>query len=218
MGGGAPDAHGEAVRITAEQHGWYVFVYSFAGDDRVMPVTSAYNDGWERTRVNEYDTPERPVITTQVDPETVNVGEPFHDTARITGDIPEGSFVVFDAYEAVSEGQEPGGNGKLVDAHRVPVDHTLPEQVVSSPEVRSDEPGLVYWRAALISGEGDVLATHELGVEGEVVTVEEPVEPVTPEKADPLPQAGSDLLAVFGVAVAALAVGAVMLASIRRRS
>ena len=50
------------------------------------------------------------------------------------------------------------------------------------------------------------------------MTVEEPVEPVTPEKADPLPQAGSDLLAVFGVAVAALAVGAVMLASIRRRS
>ena len=100
----------------------------------------------------------------------------------------------------------------------MPVDHTLPEQVVTSPEVRSEEPGLVYWRAALISGEGDVLATHELGVEGEVVTVEEPVEPVTPEKADPLPQAGSDLLAVFGVAVAALAVGAVMLASIRRRS
>ena len=63
-----------------------------------------------------------------------------------------------------------------------------------------------------------MLATHELGVEGEVVTVEKPVEPVTPEKADPLPQAGSDLLAVFGVAVAALAVGAVMLASIRRRS
>ena len=55
--------------------------------------------------------------------------------------------MVFDAYEAVPEGQEPGGNGKLVDSHRVPVDHTLPEQVVSSPEVRSEEPGLVYWRA-----------------------------------------------------------------------
>ena len=109
------------MHITAEQHGWYVFVYSFAGDDRAMPVTSAYNDGWERTRVNEYDTPEQPVITTQVGPETVDVGDPFHDTARITGDIPEGSFVVFDAYEAVPEGQEPGGNGKLVDAHRVPV-------------------------------------------------------------------------------------------------
>lgn len=218
VGGGAPDAHGEAVHITAEQHGWYVFVYSFAGDDRVMPVTSAYNDGWERTRVNEYDTPERPVITTQVDPETVDVGDPFHDTARITGDIPEGSFVVFDAYEAVPEGQEPGGNGKLVHAHRVPVDHTLSEQVVSSPEVRSDEPGLVYWRAALISAEGDVLAAHELGAEGEVVTVKEPAKLVTPKERDPLPQAGSDLLAVFGVAVAALAVGAVMLASIRRRS
>ena len=59
---------------------------------------------------------------------------------------------------------------------------------------------------------------HELGVEGEVVTVKEPAKLVTPKEPDPLPQAGSDLLAVFGVAVAALAVGAVMLASIQRRS
>ena len=100
-----PDVHGEPVHITAEQHGWYVFVYSFAGDDRVMPVTSAYNDGWERTRVNEYDTPERPAITTQVDPGKPSTSaNPFHDTARITGDIPEGSFVVFDAYEAHTGG------------------------------------------------------------------------------------------------------------------
>ena len=50
-----------------------------------------------------------------------------------------------------------------------------------------------------------MLATHELGVEGEVVTVKEPAKLVTPKEPDPLPQAGSDLLAVFGVAVAALA-------------
>ena len=46
-----------------------------------------------------------------------------------------------------------------------------------------------------------MLATHELGVEGEVVTVKEPAKLVTPKEPDPLPQAGSDLLAVFGVAV-----------------
>ena len=48
-----------------------------------------------------------------------------------------------------------------------------------------------------------LLATHELGVEGEVVTVEEPAEPVMPEESESLPQAGSDLLVVFGMAVAA---------------
>ena len=63
-----------------------------------------------------------------------------------------------------------------------------------------------------------MLAAHELGAEGEVVTVKEPAKLVTPKEPDPLPQAGSDLLAVFGVAVAALAVGGVMLAGIRRRS
>lgn len=69
VGGGEPDAHGNPVHITAETHGWYIFVYEFAGDDRVMPVISAYDDAWERTRVERVDTPtpqihvEQPAIT-----------------------------------------------------------------------------------------------------------------------------------------------------------
>lgn len=51
VGAGAPDAHGDPVHIVAESHGWYVFVWSFDGDDRVMPASSAYDDAWERVRI-----------------------------------------------------------------------------------------------------------------------------------------------------------------------
>lgn len=58
VGGGIADAHGDPVTIEAEEAGWYVFVYSFGGDDRVMPYASAYNDAWERVRVIGPDEPE----------------------------------------------------------------------------------------------------------------------------------------------------------------
>ena len=48
------------MHIVADQHGWYVFVWEFAGDDRVMPAASRHDDAWERTRVFEPGEPEEP--------------------------------------------------------------------------------------------------------------------------------------------------------------
>ena len=116
------------------------------------------------------------------------VDEPFRDTARIVGDVPEGAYVTFTAYEAVEEGAVPGMNGVLLDEARAEVDHTLFEQTIASPQVRSPKAGLVYWRASLRSRDGDVLVSHELGVEGETVTVEAPDDPPAEPKADPEPE------------------------------
>lgn len=137
VGAGAPDAHGDPVHIVAESHGWYVFVWSFDGDDRVMPASSAYDDAWERVRIWDVARPRKPALTTQVEPDIVRVDEPFRDTARIVGDVPEGAYVTFTAYEAVEEGAVPGMNGVLLDEARAEVDHTLFEQTVASPQVRS---------------------------------------------------------------------------------
>ncbi|MBW3094420.1 cell surface protein [Bifidobacterium sp. 64T4] len=63
VGAGALDAHGNPVNIVAEEHGWYAFVWTFPGDDRVMPAASAYDDQWEQARVveePEEDEPEEP--------------------------------------------------------------------------------------------------------------------------------------------------------------
>ena len=97
------------------------------------------------------------------EPDIVRVDEPFRDTARIVGDVPEGAYVTFTAYEAVEEGAVPGMNGVLLDEARAEVDHTLFEQTIVSPQVRSPKAGLVYWRASLRSRDGDVLVSHELG-------------------------------------------------------
>lgn len=223
VGAGAPDAHGDPVHIVAESHGWYVFVWSFDGDDRVMPASSAYDDAWERVRIWDVARPRKPALTTQVEPGIVRVDEPFRDTARIVGDVPEGAYVTFTAYEAVEEGAVPGMNGVLLDEARAEVDHTLFEQTIASPQVRSPKAGLVYWRASLRSRDGDVLVSHELGVEGETVTVEAPDDPPAEPKADPEPEkpvlshtgAGVVAIIVVGSGAAAAAIGAL---AFRRRS
>ncbi|RSX55290.1 peptidase [Bifidobacterium samirii] len=210
VGGGSPDAYGDPVTITADTHGWYVFIWSFAGDGRVMPAASAYDDAWERVRVHPVDTPEpEPVtLTTQVSADTVDVDEPFHDVAHITGPVPEGAYVTFTAYEAIAEGEEPGRNGMLLDNVRAEADPNLTDQLVTSPETRSPTAGIVYWKATLYSKDGDILATHDLGAEGEMVTVREPDEP--------LPHTGTDTTLVAGAALALLGAGMLAFAVSRR--
>lgn len=60
IGAGALDAHGAPMHLTAERHGWYVFVWRFEGDDRVSPASSRYDDAWERVRVLPPCEPEKP--------------------------------------------------------------------------------------------------------------------------------------------------------------
>ncbi|MCI1218924.1 MAG: peptidase [Bifidobacterium sp.] len=224
VGAGAPDAQGNPVSIHAERHGWYVFVWKFAGDDRVMPAASAYDDAWERTRVDNVTPPEperkRPVISTQVDHEKVKVNEPFRDIARVIGDVEEGSYVEFDVYEAVAKSVKPGANAKLLDGERVPLEHGLSDQKVHSSQVRSGKPGFVYWKATVFSAKGDVLATHELGAEGEVVEVVEDDNPPRPAPDEPvkLARTGSSVAVVAGIGLAAVFVAVLAVAAIRRRA
>ncbi|MBW3092443.1 peptidase [Bifidobacterium sp. 82T10] len=299
VGGGQPDAHGDPVHIVAETHGWYVFVWSFAGDDRVPAASSAYDDAWERTRVTPPEEPETPpetppdepgeetpppdeetppdepeddelVLNTQVDPEHATVGESFRDVATIRGALPDGAYVTFSAWEAIGDGELPGLNGKLLDEAKVePIavcadgatadgaDDAVGEAAgdaadgsvtgdeatgengldssdsfglvdcdrstvwsATSPAVSSSAAGLVHWRATVFSKDGDVLVTHALGVEGEVVTVteepEEPVETVEETPEEPLPFTGSDFGVVLSVACIALLAGLSLLAAAHR--
>ena len=190
-------------------------------------------------------------IVTKVDPQKVRVDERFRDTAVIVGKVPEGSVVVFKAYKAVGEDDEPDARGLLLEDGRIELESGVKRQSVRSPWISSPEPGLVHWQATVLSPEGKVLATHELGAADETVLVEAPPEepkkpedpkepetpktpktPKTPEqpkqpstpqtpKAEPQPDlahTGIDIAAIFVVAVSVLAVGAFMLAVIRRRS
>lgn len=216
VGAGAKDAHGNPVNIVAKDHGWYVFVWSFAGDDRVMPAASGYDDAWERTRVEEFAVPKAPSITTRVDPDKVGIDEEFRDCATVRGDLDEGAYVEFTAYGAVEPNAEPGSSTPLLDRARAELDQGRGEQTVCSLKTRSPKAGLVYWKATVLSREGDVLTTHELGAPGEIVTVRQPPAP-TPERPK-LASTGASVAVAVGVTMAAMTTGVVMLIAIRRRS
>ncbi|MDF7663307.1 peptidase [Bifidobacterium sp. ESL0763] len=211
VGAGASDAHGAPVNIAAQDHGWYVFVWRFTGDDRVKPAASDYDDAWERTRVEGFSPQEKAMIVTHVDKSEVNVGDTFHDVAKVTGDLPAGSRVEFTAYEPVAKGAPAGSGRKIMDARSVAVTSKHAGAKVSSPEVTADKTGEVYWKAAVVSPQGDVLASHDVGVPEETVSVGE-------EPKGSLAHTGAPILVFVGVGLAALAVGALMVAFIRRRS
>lgn len=80
--------------------GWYVFVYSFPGSSRARAFTSDYDDVWNRTLVEPVSQEElNPAsITTDVSSSMIVAGEKFHDTAHIVGNVPRGSYVLFNAY------------------------------------------------------------------------------------------------------------------------
>ena len=205
VGGGRPDAFGHPVHITAERVGYYAFVYTFAGDDRVMPAASAWNDEWECARV--IDAQERTAITTHVSRDTVNPGEEFTDIARVEGDVPSGSYVTFSAYDSVAKPAAMGLGNALIREHRVAIDESMKQDdgsfIVTSPEARTMNPGTVYWKATVWNEKGEVLASHGLGVEGEDTTVTPPPTPPVPPEKPKLSKTGSDVARVPFIAAGA---------------
>ncbi|NEH11371.1 MULTISPECIES: peptidase [Bifidobacterium] len=227
VGGGVPDADGKPVTITAERAGYYVFVYSFAGDDRVQAVTSAYDDAWERVYIEPDGERHMPDITTAVIPPVTTVGKEFLDSAKVTGHLESGSYVTFTAYEPVGDDVEPGTGSRILDEARVELDAGKTAQTVVSPGVKADKPGRVYWKATLWSPDGEVIDSHPLGIDGEITTVEEePEEPAPEEPQEPQPEQPGSLpvtgvgqtIPLMGAGAAALATVGLMLAAIRRRS
>ncbi|EFG26615.2 LPXTG-motif cell wall anchor domain-containing protein [Scardovia inopinata] len=228
VGGGAPDAYGKPVFINATKHGYYVFVYVFKGDSRVMPAQSAYGDEWEMTRVFDHDKPsDHATINTWVSKETVQPGENFHDTAQVRGTFKDDSYVTFTVYDAVP-GSPSVSARKLLDEIKVPLnlqsctsaDKTgIRTCTVVSPQVRTATAGIVYWKATLWTAQGHIIVSHVLGARHEQTTVRptphKPVQPGRPHKPA-LPQAHplrhiKPALAQTGSQVSGAAVIAVLL-------
>ncbi|MCH4174857.1 MAG: hypothetical protein LKF41_03235 [Bifidobacterium sp.] len=166
------------VNIIADdtsETGYYVFIYDFPGSARAPAFRSAYNDPWERTFV-EAVPPSLPSISTNVTKSEVAQGESFADVAKITGPLAAGSYVTFTAFNA-TKGNPSVGAAKLLDEVRVNVtaEQILTSQSkpieVTSPSTSTDKTGNVYWKVSLWNPAGELLDSHELGIESETVTV-----------------------------------------------
>lgn len=210
--------------VSPTEPGHYVFVYSVEGDDRVEAYTSRFDDVLERFYVPGMPEVELPVqVVTQATPTAV-VGEPFGDTALVTGTVPDGAYLVFEAFGPQDPDEVPVCEAAFFTSERVEVPGP---GYYASGDTTVDRPGAVYWVESLYSSDDELLHRGECGIPSETTLVTEaPAEPVVEEAADvlvdlpgpvpsddvPVPDpAPAGVLAATGAGVAALVLGAALL-------
>jgi hypothetical protein len=150
---------------------YYVFVYAFAGDDRVEPFTSRFDDVREAFYV-----PGNPVVTvpptvvTQAQ-ETAAPGGTMHDLALVTGTLTDGDHLVFEAFGPQDPAAAPvcDDTTSLGVSDRVPV--SRPGLYDSGTLPVPDGPGAVYWVETLSGADGTVKHRGECGIPSETTTI-----------------------------------------------
>jgi hypothetical protein len=212
---------------------YFVFVYAFAGDDRVEPFVSRFDDLREAFFVpGPAATP--PVVVTQAQ-ERVPAGGTMADTALVMGSTAEGDHLVFEAFGPQDPAAEPvcDASTLLWTSAAVPV--SGPGYYASGPAPAPDAPGHVYWVETLFGADGTQRHRGPCGIPSEttlvvaepVVTAPEPETPAAPEPAhepveepaapaSPLPVTGAGG-ALAGVVGAVLLAGGVTLTAYRAR-
>ena len=117
-----------------------------------------------------------PSITTDVSKRVVGINEKFYDTAKITGRLAAGTYVIFTAYDAVPDLPDTSANVLLEERVDIPPDlieksYEQGSITIRSKSISADHVGYVYWKATLYNNHDDVLDTHDLGIETETVHV-----------------------------------------------
>ncbi len=144
----------------------YVFVYHFPGDDRVAPYTSAFNDIRERFHVPG-DTPDKPGVLTQAT-KRVLVGQDFSDTALVTGDVPGGAYLVFEAFGPQDKDTSPVCTDPFFTSEKIAVERA---GYYESGVTHVETPGQVYWVETLYDKDGNVISSGECGIPSETTEV-----------------------------------------------
>lgn len=155
----------------------YVFHYEFDGDDRVAPFTSDFNDIRERFYVPG-EAPAKPTTATQA-VEEVMVGENFHDTALVSGDVPEGAYLVFEAFGPQDEAETPKCEDPFFTSKKISVPGA---GYYTSGDTKVTKAGVVYWVETLYNQVGEVLHKGKCGIPSETTKVI-PYEPGISTKA-----------------------------------
>lgn len=156
-------------------------------------------------------------ITTTASTHNATVGDKIHDTAHITGYVPEGYCVRFEYWQ---QNDGDAGNDKLLATTgcvTVPAGATS----VDSPEITADKEGTFYWREQLIP----VKPEQPTGPDSD--KPDKPTTPVTygkPRVPDetvsvhPLAKTGVGALPLIGGAVMLMSAGLALTLGERRRT
>lgn len=133
-------------------------------------------------------------VTTKAVPNVV-LGNPAHDVAIVTGPIPEGTSLVFEAYQ--QDGDEPvcDAENRVFDTLENPIAVTRPGEYRSA-EVVFEKIGTYYWIETLLNAEGESIHRGICGAPGETTTVSEvqitPNNPDTEAPPSELAQTGAN--------------------------
>lgn len=154
--------------------------------------------------------PENLTVKTNAVPDVV-LGNPAHDVAAVTGTVPDGARLVFEAYRQDGESStctpaELVFTSKLIELNG-PGEYR-------SDEVVFDQVGTYYWVETVIDAEGTVLHRGLCGAPDETTTViPEPEEPGQPGAPGKLAQTGGGDWWPLGLAggLMAAATGGVLL-------
>ena len=146
-------------------------------------------------------------MSTKVSEETVTAGQKFSDVANISGYVEPGAYVVFNAYNPVS-GKPNTNAGKLLNDNQVTITDAQSKKSadgsmvgIKSAEISTEDPGTVYWHAALYDKYGNLLTEHDLGVAGENTLVIPPTITTEVSKGEVQPDEKFHDTAVLGGAL-----------------
>lgn len=189
--------------------GWYVIVSSFAGDDRLDPFTTSSGDVMEMAfvPVDEVTAVESWLVT-DADAE-VPAGQPFKDTAHLTGTVVDGGHLRFEAYGPFTEDQAPAESTEtlLWTSEQIPVSGAgTYRSGIATAELPDGAPwGDVYWVATYLDADGDEVVRGDFGDPSEITRLVPPGEPAVTTLATSAVSLGSpshDVAYVSGPVVA----------------
>lgn len=147
----------------------YVFVYHFAGDDRVAPFSSRFDDIHERFHVPGRSAA-KPSVATEAQAMAA-VGQPIRDTALVMGDIPEGAYLIFRAYGPQNESTPICEEKPFFTSAKIAVPGA---GLYPSGDTRVTTPGKVHWIETLYTRDGTVLSEGKCGIPSETTQVLQP--------------------------------------------
>ena len=186
--------------------GTYVFVTSFAGDDRVKAMTTSVTDANEQYVI----TPEPLSVVTKAVPEII-VGETAHDTAIVTGTVPAGATLGFELYKAVGQDKTCTPENRVFTSPAKPLPG--PGEYASDDTVLN-EAGTYYWVETVRDKNGATIHRGECGLPHET-TIVKPKDD-DGDKASRLPTTGTIASTAGAIASLSALAGAGAIAARRK--
>lgn len=155
--------------IVLNEVGHYVFVYEYAGDARIAPFASAFNDPLEQVYVREISVSTTLKHDGDVDEGPV-VGDTIWDEVHIEGEIREGDYTVVDLY-VWKDNDAPVCDDPVWTSEKIEL--VEGQTVYETDKFTTTEHGVHGFIETTYNVKGEMISQGVCGDESETITVSE---------------------------------------------